>query len=422
MWRFIAALALLSYFPVAGAASAEPSGPLTLRAAIAAALAGNPELAAARYELAGAGARVDQAQLRINPQLALDLEDFAGSGMLSGTQSLQTTLSLSQVIELGDKRGRRSNVARAELEAADADLRARQLDVLAAVTQRFIDVVAAQQDQLLAQRAAEQSRAALTAIETRVQAARSPEAELRRARVAALRAGGEVQRAAARLAEARQSLATLWGSTQPLFPNAEAELFDFPPPADYARLQQNLRTNPNALRFVAEQRLRAAQLQLAQVQSRPNLNLSFGVRNHQDSDSNALVAGISLPLSLYDHGGAATRNAEAQQMQSLARQQAALLAAETTLYGLHQQMLVARDTALMLRDQALPEAEQALTQTVYGYERGRFSYTELAAAHRELLELQSAAIEAAADAHRLLAEIERLSGAPATANAGSNSP
>ena len=49
-----------------------------------------------------------------------------------------------------------------------------------------------------------------------------------------------------------------------------------------------------------------------------------------------------------------------------------------------------------------------MEQTRYGYDRGRFSYLELATAQQELLDLRAAIIDAAADYHRLLAEIERL--------------
>jgi cobalt-zinc-cadmium efflux system outer membrane protein len=63
-----------------------------------------------------------------------------------------------------------------------------------------------------------------------------------------------------------------------------------------------------------------------------------------------------------------------------------------------------------LRSEAVIQAQAALAQTRDGYERGRFSYLELAAAQEELLDLERASIEAAAEYHRLQAEIERLTG------------
>jgi cobalt-zinc-cadmium efflux system outer membrane protein len=55
-----------------------------------------------------------------------------------------------------------------------------------------------------------------------------------------------------------------------------------------------------------------------------------------------------------------------------------------------------------------------LTQTQYGYERGRFSYLELLTSQQDLLELSEAAVDAAADHHRLVAEVERLTSEPLT--------
>ncbi len=97
---------------------------------------------------------------------------------------------------------------------------------------------------------------------------------------------------------------------------------------------------------------------------------------------------------------------------SYADRQAALTRAHATVFGLYQELSATRVRAETLRNGALPEAQQALEQTQYGYERGRFSYLELATAQQELLDLRAAIIDAAADYHRLLAEIERLTNAP----------
>jgi cobalt-zinc-cadmium efflux system outer membrane protein len=65
-----------------------------------------------------------------------------------------------------------------------------------------------------------------------------------------------------------------------------------------------------------------------------------------------------------------------------------------------------------LRGEALPQAQTALAQTQSGYDRGRFSFLELATAQQEVLEVRAAAIAAAADYHRLRAELERLTSEP----------
>ncbi len=419
---WLAGLVLLICRPALAAEQSALTGPLTLRTAIAAALARNPELALTQYSLQAGEARVAQANLRPAPQLALELQDFAGTHALRGVDALETTLSLSQVIELGDKRGLRSAAARADLELVGIERQTQQLDLLAEVTRRFIAVVVAQQQRSQAQRASELGDALLQAIEARVAAARSPEAERSRASVSALRARLELAHADSELRQTRRALAALWGGAEAGFSEAQADLFTFPVLLDYATLQNRLQANPDALRFASETRQREAQLRLAEAQTRPNLNFSVGVRQQQATESTALVAGISMPLRMADRSAAAIREAEALQRQSAARQQSVLRAAEATLYGLYQEALAARAAATALHEEALPQAGQALEQTRYGYERGRFSWLELAAAQNELLELQAAATTRAADAHRLQTEIERLTGEPLTADATETAP
>src|SRR5262245_55870264 len=58
----------------------EPTGTISLRDALAAALLHNPELAAFSSEVRAREARALQAGLLPNPELDTEFEDFAGSG------------------------------------------------------------------------------------------------------------------------------------------------------------------------------------------------------------------------------------------------------------------------------------------------------------------------------------------------------
>jgi len=91
---------------------------------------------------------------------------------------------------------------------------------------------------------------------------------------------------------------------------------------------------------------------------------------------------------------------------------AAEVKAQATLYELHRQLIRAVSEATTLRDDIKPRSAEALNETEYAYERGRYSYLELVDAQREFLAVQAALIDAAASAHGLRAEIERLTNAP----------
>jgi cobalt-zinc-cadmium efflux system outer membrane protein len=415
--RAACVLLLLSFSvatPSAGAPPANPEGELTLAQAIDAALRSNPDLAASAYELTAAQARIVQANVRPNPELAVELENFGGGGDFDGVDGLETTLSLSQVVELGGKRGLRRSSAEADLELVTVEQRARELDVLAEVTRRFIEVVSAQERVRFANEALAIAEETLRAISVRVDAGRSPEAERSRARIALTRARIEQQQAESELRSARYALSATWGNPEPAFTQSRAELFDLQPVESFASLMKRLEASPDFVRFASESRLREAELRLARAQARPDLSFSVGVRRFEENDDAALVAGFSMPLPLHDRNQGAIREAQVRVTQTEALRNAAQINARAALLALYQEMTAARVRVESLRVEALPQAQAALDQTRSGYERGRFSFLELATAQEELLELRSAAIDAAADYHRLLAEIERLTSAPLT--------
>lgn len=385
---------------------------LTLAQATQLALARNPVLVMTGYSLKVSESQVTQASLRPNPQLSLEFEDFLGSGSMRGVKSLQTTLALSQVIELGNQRKLRIGSARAGVDVENINQQAAQLDVLADVTRRFIDVVAAQEAMRLADSMVALSQSGFDVVDARVQAARSPEAERGRAHIALLRARLDQQHASSVLQGARQLLAATWGGTQATFTQASADLFNFPELDSYAVLLQRLDGNPGFTRFANQSRLRDAEVRLAQAQARPNLSVSVGMRRLEATGDMALVAGVSMPLRVSDRNQGNIQAAEYRRAQTLAEEHAARIQAQATLFNLYQQITTLRDRVKVLREAAIPQSQQVLQQVQYGYERGRFSYLELLAAQSELLELQSAAIDAAADSQRLLAEIERLTSEP----------
>jgi cobalt-zinc-cadmium efflux system outer membrane protein len=412
-----ALLGILSVIEAVSAAEVNPPrGPLALDQAVELALRRNPELVASAYELSAARARITQAGLRPNPELATELENFSGSGVATGTDALETTLSLSQVIELGNKRGRRVGAAQADLDLVSVEQRARQLDVLAQVTAKFIDVVAAQERVRFAGLSRDLAQRTLDAISARVTAGRSPEAERSRARIALLRAELDQQQAQSELRGARYAMSSLWGDVEPQFTDAQADLFALPPVVPLAELTARIERNPDITRFASQARLREAELQLARAQARPNLSLGIGLRRLEETNDTALVAGFSMGIPVFDRNQGAIREAQVLRAQTDAERDATLIRVRASLFALYQQMTTARERVASLREQALPQARIALDQTQSGYDRGRFSFLELVTAQQELLELQSATIDAAADYHRLLAETERLTSEPLTTN------
>ena len=90
---------------------AEPTGVITLRKSLALALMRNPELKAFSWDVRVWQARQLQASLWPNPELEVEVGEVGGPGERSGFDAAETTIALSQLIEMGNKVKKRIKVA-----------------------------------------------------------------------------------------------------------------------------------------------------------------------------------------------------------------------------------------------------------------------------------------------------------------------
>jgi len=391
--------------------------PLTLPQAIAAALEHNADLDAFTFQQKAQAARAQQAALRPAPTLSFELENFAGSGDMRGLSRAEGTLALSQVVELGGKRSARVTTAEAEQGVLNTDQQILVLDVLAETTRRFISVAERQQLASLAHTAVLLAEKTAAATEKRVNAAKSPHVEYDRARIALTRTRLDERHASHQLDAARIQLAAMWGASRPVidgkdFEQVSADLFKVPAVGEFSALSQALERNPDFLKFASTSRLRDAEIRLAASQRQSDLGLSAGIRRFEDSGDAGFVAGISLPLFASSRAKALVSEAEVRRASVDAERSAAMIKARATLYALHQELRHTAAETDVLKQETLPQMEEALKETEYAYDRGRYSLLEWVDAQREYLNVQRALITAAAEAHTLQAEIERLTNAP----------
>lgn len=390
-----------------GALLAEP---LTLDIAITQTLARNPDLGVYAHRLRAQQARADTAALRPPFEVRAEVQDAFGTGRASSFDAAESTFAVSQVLELGNKRGLRVAAAHAGTGVIDAERAATELDVLTEVTRRFIHVAADQEHLLLTQRAATLAEQTVAAAQTRVAAARAPDVELRRARVTRARAAVEQEHAEHELLSSRRRLAAMWGDRDLAFERVAADLYALPSVETFENLLARLADNPDFLRFASTERLRDAELRLAEAQARSNVTVNAGVRVLQETTDRAFVFGVTMPLSSAARARGAIAEAQALRAQTTAERDAHRVQAEAQLFELYQELRHALTEAATLRTEVLPEMEAALQDTRYAYERGRYSYLEWVDAQRELVDVQRALIDAAANAHLYRAELERLTG------------
>jgi cobalt-zinc-cadmium efflux system outer membrane protein len=412
--RVAAALALLLVFGGKGLAgeTSPPGDPLSLASALSIALTNSPVLKAYGYEARVAEAQILQAGIRPNPEISLGVENFLGTGAMSGVKGLETTLQLSQVIDLGGSISQRVATAQSARTLANADYEINRLDVLAEVGRRYIEAAADDAKLISARQAREVGESAVSAVQKRVDAALSSPIDLYKARTALGLLQIREEHAEHELIAHRRHLAAALGQSIDDFGPIRANLLHLPEVPEFESLAIRLENSPVLARYSAEARWRTAQIGLAQSLRRAGATFSGGLKRNEASDSFGLVAGISIPLAVREANVGNIREARERRDQTKAASEARRLELQATLFEVYQEMIHARTVVTILTQDLIPAAQQTLDLANAGYSQGRFSILDLLDAQKSLLELKQMLITSATTFHLHLIEIERLLGAP----------
>ena len=422
-WRLRAAPLMLWLAAAAHAADpSTPGEPLTLAKAVELAVARSPAIAAFTAETAASANRAQSEALGPNFVVESDFENFGGTGNVSGADSLEATLRLSRVIELGGKSALRRGLGSAELDRLAAEQQLRRFDLTAEVARRFIHVVADQRTVVTARRATELARTARDVARERVRAGASSPAALGRAEIALSRAQIAQEHAEQELISSRVRLSVLWGATNANFGEALGDLFELPALESFDEYSRRLGASPDLAWFSSETRVQEARIRLAEARRAPDISVSAGIRRLEAFDDQALVASFSVPLGVRRRAELEGRAARADRSRVDLDREARRLDLHATLFDLYQEILHAQREAQALHAQVRPQAEAMLATTDEGYRAGRFSLLELVDAQIQLMEVERDAIRAAAQFHTLLVEIQRVTGEPIATLATGRSP
>jgi cobalt-zinc-cadmium efflux system outer membrane protein len=382
---------------------------LGLQDALAKAISRNKELAAFEHRRDEQDGRVEQAGLVPNPTLRLIVENVAGSGTYEGFDSAQTTLSLEWVLE---RTIRRRRVAAAEAGSAllitDAEIL--RLELAAETAQRFLSSLANQARLENANEAVSLAEDTVTAVRRRVRAGKAPSAERTRAEAELAIAKLSRDDVGHELTIAYHRLAAQWGELAPGFSRVTGDLLSVPTPSPFANFQGRIEQNPRLARFVSEERVAAANLQLAKAKRWPTLRPSVGVRRLEATDDFSIVAEFSIPLPVLNRNQGRVSESRAALSRTRADAEATRVRVHTALFEVYEELQHHLHRVSALRDQVIPRLVTALDETRRGYEKGRYSYFEWSSVQADLLEARSQLVEASTGAHRLVIALERLTG------------
>jgi len=387
-----------------------PVNELTLHEALLLTLSRNPELKVFSWQIEARQGEAQQAQVLPNPELGIEVENILGKDDNRAFKAAETTLELSQLIELGGKRQQRIQIANLKQELANRDLDEARLAAIAAASQAFFACLSAQARVELARENMQLSEKIFKTVQLRVEAGKASPITENRARMTVRQNQILLKKEQRKLTAAQHQLAAGWGADQPHFNKTVGKLENISPPPAWPILLKQLEQNPEIVRQAAELELKKNRLKLAQAYGVPDMTLGGGVKRHEESDDYTFLLGVSFSLPVFDRNTGAIRSARAGT--SIGQQTGAgtVTRIKSSLRKNYELLLAAYEEADSLKNQILPTAAANFSAADYGYRQGQFRFIEVLIAQKTLFEIREQLISSLSEFHTHRINIEQLTG------------
>jgi cobalt-zinc-cadmium efflux system outer membrane protein len=370
----------------------------------------NPSIAAGRHRISAAEARAVQAGLMPNPTVELESENFGGRGDLAGFNSAETTAVISQEIPLGGKRGHRREVGELEAQLAQADLEVVILDSMAATSSAFYRVLAARQRVDLAAELLELAERFANSVRIRVEAGKVSPIESTRASIEVSQTRIALSRSERELDTARTLLAATWGSSIVDFDAVVGDLPASVSPPALELLLDHLGRSPGIRRLEVIEQRQALVVELEQSRRIPDLTVAAGPRWYAATGDSAWVAGLSIPIPIFDRRQGDRQAAGFEVEQTRREAEAERVTLQANLRATLDRLRAVTTEVESLTREIVPAAEEAFAATETGYLGGKLGFLNVLDAQRALFDARSMLLASREEYALIRTEVERLIG------------
>lgn len=383
---------------------------VTLRDALSLALLKNPELMAFSYEVRAREARILQAGLLPNPEIEGEVENFGGEKAHKGFQAAESTLRLSQLIELGGKRQNRKNVARFDKSLSCWDYESKRLDVLSGTAIAFIEALFTQESVDLAREQHRIAQEVYNTVSEKANAGKVSPLEETKAKVALSTSRIELERAERDQNSARQGLSSFWGSADVYFDKVEGDfdsVIDIP---DIEQLVGIVIRNPDLARWDDEIKFRQATVDLERSRAIPDVTVGGGVKKFEETEDYGFVVNLSIPIPIFDRNQGGIREARNKLAKSRKEYETTNVRIRTDLLQAYQELSSTHTEVISLKSDVLPSAKRAFDASSEGYKQGKFEYLDVLDAQRTFFRTRAQYLDSLFRYHKSFVELERLTG------------
>lgn len=379
----------------------------TLADALALSLLNNSDINSYSYDMRAADARILQAGFSPNPILDTETENIGAPVFM------QTTLLLSQLLELGGKREARLQFAASERGGAALDYEVKKRQLFVETTLLFIDVLINQQKIGFLEDNLKALRNFSSIVENRVKAGKASIAEESNFTILLTNALIDVKNAKGELKNAKNRLSAQWNETSGDDFFAAGNLEWIPEIVPLEVMGETIHQHPLVLRSAIEDNIRSARVAVEKSKAYPDVNLRGGPRYLKEAGKWVWVVGFSVPLPVNDRNQGRIWESY-EYLEKLEKEKEAiwtrLLTELNNSYITIQTVVSELD---LLKSVVIPAAQRAYDFSYRGYQLARFNYLELIETERAYRTSKIRYLQALGVYHRALAELEGLTGSRA---------
>jgi len=384
--------------PASPPASPATEPPLTLDEAFALAAANNRVITAARLRRAIDQAGVDVAKERPNPDLRYE----------QAKETPHQSLTASQPIELGGKRGRRIAVAEAVMRTGEAELARAQADVRAQVRLAYYAVAANQARLAIAVDVQGIARRSRDVASERHEAGAVARLEVVQAELNLDQAENEATAVAGERDASRAELNSLIGRDPRAPTQVVEDLADVALPAAEAAAAAAMAGNAELAVLDRQMTEAVARAALARAQQMPDPILEGAVTHDAPGEfvwGWRYAVGVTVPL--FTRHRAAVRVEEATIAQLKAQREALVQRMEGAVAAALVRANTQRRQYMRYRDEILPRSREVEAMAEESYRAGQTNLVALLQALQAAREARAKAVQAAYDYQVALAELQR---------------
>lgn len=381
---------------------------ITLEQAIQQTLLKSPRIRSASAQLGSLRGSVMQASVLLpNPEIGFEAENIAGTGDFSSANSAEYTYRLAQRIEINGAREFRMRASKQEVMQGQYDLIITRLDLIRDVRVAYANAVSVQEMLELSRERKNLEQALIETVRKRVKAASAPVIQLRKAEIGVATAHVLIEKLERELKHAKHVLTSLWEGHNESLILDNSKFFILRAPLNEEEVESILPDTADLKRYEAEYDRAEALFQLEQAEAISDATISVSYRDFRESGDQALVAGVSLPIPLFDANHGNIERARNMIDKAKSDRVESYLQLQNEVFERLEGEVNAYHYAKTLKDEIIPTAEEAFKLAREGYEAGRFPYLEVLDAQRTLFEVKEQYITALKQYHESSAYVER---------------